>query len=141
MFIVTVKTSFPATHRVCLPDGRLETAHRHEWEVRARFARPYLDDHGKVVDFDHARAALESAVQPLRNADLNDCPVLAEHMPTAEVLARYVFDRLRASGFGAVCRVEILEAPGCEAAYEPGCGLNHPTPGDELTMDTAGRRL
>ncbi len=119
MYGVIVEAGFSAVHRLRLADGTLEPLHGHDWRVRAHFTRAMLDDHGMVLDFDTAAAALKSVIASLDHADLNEHEGLSELNPTAEVVAKHVFDRLVATQIPAPARVEVTEAPGCMAWYAP----------------------
>ena len=120
MYTVTVSAEFTATHAVPMPDGSLEAPHAHDWAVRACFAADELDDAEMVVDFLRARDALQQAVATLVGADLNRADALKGRLPTAEVVARYVFDYLAAAGLSETYAVAVREAPGCLAVYQPG---------------------
>jgi 6-pyruvoyltetrahydropterin/6-carboxytetrahydropterin synthase len=119
MYRVSVSTSFSAAHRLRLPDGAYEPPHGHDWSVEARFVGSQLDSTGLLIDFEDARAALQAVVGRLHHTDLNDCSLMAGLNPSAENVARVVFDALA----GHVSRPELLEsvhvveAPGCTAAY------------------------
>jgi 6-pyruvoyltetrahydropterin/6-carboxytetrahydropterin synthase len=119
MYTVVVEARFSAAHRVRMPDGQLEPLHGHEWHVRAHFTRAGLDETGMVVDFCEAESALQTAVEPFDHCDLNEHAALAGLNPTAEIVAKHLFDRIKASGRGSIRRVEVTEAPGCTAIYEP----------------------
>jgi len=119
MYTITVEAGFYALHRVRLLDTSLEESHGHDWIVRAHFTRAELDDVGMVLDYDQARAGLESVLAPLRGANLNESKALAGLNPTAEVVATYVFEGLLRLGFASARRVEVTEAPGCVAMFEP----------------------
>lgn len=118
MYSIAVDATFSAAHRVRLPDGTLEPPHAHDWGVRVWFGGPGLDESGMVIDFQEARTALDAVLADLQHKNLNELDPLAALNPTAEVLARYVFERIRASGLPMIRRVEVTEAPGCVAAYE-----------------------
>ncbi len=118
MYTVCVESHFSAVHRLQLRDGTLEPVHGHDWRVRVAFSRTVLDDESMVVVFQRARQALESIVKPLHYTDLNRNPALAGRNPTAEVVAKYVFDGLAGLGLSSVRRVEVTEAPGCIGGYE-----------------------
>ncbi len=118
MFTVMVSATFSATHRVSLPGGDLEPLHGHDWAVRGYFSREALDEHGMVVDFCAAESALNTIVAEWHHQDLNDHPAFAGAVPTAEVVAKCLFDRLAQRGFPELRRVEVTEAPGCVAAYD-----------------------
>lgn len=118
MFSVTVETTFSALHRVQYPDGSLEPAHGHDWQVRVHFQRSHLDDHGMVVDFVEAQSILKSIVEPLHHSNLNEMDAFHNVNPTAEIVARYIFDRFHKKCPDTLQRVEITEAPGCVASYQ-----------------------
>ena len=71
-----------------------------------------------VIDFGEAQTALRSAVDELENTDLNAHPALRGANPTAEVVAKYLFDRVFAAGVSTLRSVEVTEAPGCVAIFE-----------------------
>lgn len=120
MFTATVEGQFSAAHQVRLPDGSLEPIHGHDWHVTATFASQQLDPTGFVVDFVAARAALDDVLSGLHHQHLNHAPALAGINPTAEHLARYLFERLAASAVGTcLLAIRITEAPGCAATYQP----------------------
>jgi 6-pyruvoyl-tetrahydropterin synthase len=73
-----------------------------------------------VVDFCEARRVLEQVLADFQHADLNELAAFGGVSPTAEVVARVVFDRMVSRGFASVQRVEITEAPGCHATYQGG---------------------
>ena len=124
VFSIAVEVGFSAEHRVRYPDGTVEEPHGHAWRVRAFFSRPHLDDVGMVIDFGVAQAALRSAVNELENSDLNAHPGLRDSNPTAEVVAKHLFDRILAAGVSTLRRVEVTEAPGCVAIFERGKGVS-----------------
>lgn len=119
MYEISVEACFNAVHRVPLPNGELEPLHGHDWKVRATFRGAELDAGGMVVDFIAAQRALEAAVRPLDHTDLGACPMLRQAPPTAEVVARMIFDLLASEpdlGRSLYC-VAVVEAPGCRASY------------------------
>ena len=129
MFTIIVECGFSAIHQLRLPGGTLEPRHGHDWIVRAHFSRATLSDAGMVIDFADAQAALRSVIEPLQYADLNSFEPLSGLNPTAEVVAKFIFDRLTRPGFDSLRRVEVTEAPGCIAAYEPTLAADRATAG------------
>lgn len=118
MYTAIVEDSFEAYHAVRIPDGTLEAPHSHHWLVRAEFESATLDEQDMVVDFCDAQAALQRALSTFAGKDLNRLGVFGGRTPTAEVVARVIFDALRAAGFSTLRRVLVTEAPGCHAGYE-----------------------
>lgn len=96
----------------------MEPPHGHDWRVRACFARADLDGLEMVADFHEAQALLQEVIAPLHVNDLNAHEALGMANPTAERVARYIFDELARRGMSNVSRVEVVEAPGCTASYE-----------------------
>jgi len=118
MYTVVVSATFSAIHRVAMPDGTLEPPHGHDWIVRAFFSREELDAHGMVVDFCHAQATLRAIVGEWHHGNLNRAKAFTGVSPTAERVARVVYDRLHDAGLTQAHRVEVTEAPDCVAAFE-----------------------
>lgn len=119
MYYVSVEDGFSALHQLRLPDGTLEPLHGHDWRVTVRCDRPVLDAHGMVVDFEDIRQKLRAVLAPLHHGHLNQHSAFRTTPPTAEVVARWIFEALIASGLTALSCVEVAEAPGCRAGYAP----------------------
>jgi len=118
MYTVSVEATFSATHRVALPDGALEPIHGHDWRVRVFLASAVLDESNMVADFEAVQQTLHSVLSRWQHRDLNEHADFAATSPTAEMVARVVYEKLRASGLGNLVRVRITERPGCIAEYE-----------------------
>jgi len=118
MYSVSISSSFNAMHQVKLPDGSLEPLHGHDWSVRVWFCAEELDAQDMVVDFVRAMEGLRSTLAPLHHTNLNESLRTDDgRLPTAEVVARHIFDALRAAGLAQTSAVEVTEAPGCTACY------------------------
>ena len=121
MYEVRVQAGFSAAHQVRMYDGRLEPLHGHDWEVEAVFRGPELDGIGVLVDFVVVEGTLRAVVAGLHHTCLNEAPMLGGLSPTAEHVARRIFEELAARlGPGApLIGVYVREAPGCTAGYLP----------------------
>lgn len=119
MYEVRVQAWFSAAHQVRLYDGQLEPLHGHDWQVEAVFRGPALDRIGVLVDFVAVQNALREVVAGLNHTNLNEAPLLAGLNPTAEHVARRVFEQLqdRLGREAPLTGVWVREAPGCIAAY------------------------
>lgn len=118
MYSIMVEATFCATHQVRYPNGELEPLHGHDWIVRAHFQRVELDNNAMVVDFDAAQHALKHIAAELHHKNLNEHPHIGEANPTAERVAKWIFDCFARVGLHTVCRVDVAEAPGCIATFE-----------------------
>jgi 6-pyruvoyltetrahydropterin/6-carboxytetrahydropterin synthase len=119
MYEIRVESCFSAPHQLRMYDCQYEPLHAHEWRVRAMIAAKELDEIGVVVDFRRVRQWVEEIVAPFREGRMNE--TLGPHNPSAERVARYVYERLtELLPVRVVVRaVEVMEAPGCWARYEP----------------------
>ena len=126
MYTVMVEGIFSAVHRLRLLDGTWEPPHGHDWHVRVYFSRAVLDEADMVIDFAQAQSSLQSVVAQLHHTDLNRYEAFSGRNPTAEVVAKHVFDRMVAKGLSTTHRVEVTEAPGCVAAFERAMPIESP---------------
>ena len=112
MFEAAYETTFCATHRLTRRGEFLEPLHGHDWRVEAVAASDTLDEIGVVIDFEHLKKAVGEVARRFHYADINAHPDLAGQSPSAEVVARYFFDSVRA----------LLGAGRPPAAPRPGLG-------------------
>ncbi len=119
MYEVSVEARFVARHGVVFADGSKEADHAHEWQVNAVFRGDELDSAGYLIDFLVAKAELDRAVAPLDGSDLNSCSAMGGLNPTAEHVARVIYDSLVVVGELAtlLAKVEVTEAVGCRASF------------------------
>ncbi len=124
MYEVTVHAEFCAAHALSVAGVR-EAVHGHNWRVTAAVAGDTLDGDGLLCDFHTVETSLREIVSALNNRDLNGIAPFDARNPTAEHVARYIYDELHArldealSPHAGVSRVSVTEAPGCVATYAP----------------------
>ncbi|MGH7145445.1 MAG: 6-pyruvoyl trahydropterin synthase family protein [Planctomycetota bacterium] len=135
-FEVRITGHFCAAHGLRFADGTREPSHGHNFQVAAVARAPQVDPGGMAVDFLKIHPALEAILKPLHNEDLNRLapfcdpgtkPVAlplapwpsAAVSPSAEMVARYIFERLTlACDLPArLVRVDVEESPGCFGSY------------------------
>ncbi|MCK4658962.1 MAG: 6-carboxytetrahydropterin synthase [Phycisphaerae bacterium] len=116
---ILVEDTFTARHAVHMPDGTVEPAHTHNWRVVVRFVGLVLDECGLLIDFEAAKSDLHHVLREFEGADLNHCPAMQGLNPTAEHVARVIFDAIlrKRDGDERLYRVMVTEAPGCTAGY------------------------
>jgi 6-pyruvoyltetrahydropterin/6-carboxytetrahydropterin synthase len=133
MFTVTREIDFCYGHRLVGYAGKCRHLHGHNGRVRIAIAASGLDSGGMVLDFSEIKRALgrwidenldhrmvlertDPAVPALR--ELGEPLYLMDASPTAENIARLIFDAAAQSGFPVV-EVRLWETPHCSAAYRP----------------------
>jgi 6-pyruvoyltetrahydropterin/6-carboxytetrahydropterin synthase len=122
MFEVTVEETFAAAHQLRQYQGRCENLHGHNYRVRVTAAAEELDHTGLVVDFVELKRHLRAVVERLDHTFLNEAPPFDVLNPSAENLARYIYDQMPAglkSGRARIAAVKIWETETSTATYRP----------------------
>ncbi len=123
MYEVTVESSFAAAHRLREYEGACERLHGHNYNVAAAVRGEELGRAGMLVDFKTLKGALGDVLARLDHICLNDdLPDFAEGAlnPTAENIARWIFDALAAELDGVpLARVTVWESEKSAATYRP----------------------
>ena len=92
MFEVTVEDSFAAGHYLRNYKGKCENPHGHNYKVRVTLAGAELDKAGLLVDFKDLREVMRQVIDRLDHQMLNDVHPFTELNPSAENLAKYLYD-------------------------------------------------
>jgi len=119
MFTISVEVSFQASHQLTLPDGEKEPVHSHDWLVTAELGAEKLNDIGVVMDFHQLRAMLNEITAELGDASMVKKEYFRRNNPSAENVAKYIYDKLEPDMPGAVKlrNVRVVEEPGCSATF------------------------
>ena len=119
MFTIRVETRFRASHQLTLPDGSKEPLHHHDWLASADVSSERLDNMGVVMNFQTLKAMLDGAVADFDNAAIEVVGFFQQNNPSAENVAKYIYDKLRAGlPHGVKLRkVRVVEEPGCSATF------------------------
>lgn len=127
MYELTISDEFEAAHR--LPDyiGKCCRLHGHNWKVEVCICGETLGANGMLVDFKDLKEALASVLSKLDHYYLNETPPFDTIPPTAENLARYVFDSISHQAAlpasVSVFAVRVWESPRSCASYLPDVNL------------------
>lgn len=123
MYIVRVEADFAAAHALTHYHGKCERLHGHNYLVRAYARGALLDEGGMVLDFTIFKGELRTILAELDHTNLNDMAYFAGD-PSAERIARWIFDRLEAGlasrGVEAslLDAVEVFETPTSMARWQ-----------------------
>src|ERR1700730_6549710 len=93
-FEVGVVAHFNARHHLVGDFGPASEPHAHAYRVEVAAVGTRLREDGTLFDITRLQAPLHAALAELEGRDLNDIPELAARNPTAEVVARYLFERI-----------------------------------------------
>lgn len=95
MYEVLIKSDFSGAHNLRGYRGRCERLHGHNWKVEARFETAALNDIGISADFKELKSKLKTVLKRLDHAYLNKIPAFKKANPSAENIAKYIFEGLR----------------------------------------------
>ena len=133
MFRVARQIDFCYGHRLLDYAGKCRHLHGHNGKVRITIEASTLDSRGMVLDFGEIKRALSQWIDEtldhrmiLRRDDpavpllaqLGEPVYLMDENPTAENIARLVFEEAARQGFPVV-EVRLWETPACVAIYAP----------------------
>ena len=121
MYTVKVEGAFEAAHRVVGYPGKCDRLHGHNWVVELSLRGKELDPLGMLVDFKVAKRVLGEVLATYDHRFLNELePFSKEINPTAENLARIIFEAVEAKGalpVGSVASVTVFESPKTSVTY------------------------
>jgi len=124
MFDVNIEHKFSAGHSLRNYHGRCENIHGHNWKVEVAVSGSELDSAGMLVDFIHLKKLLTGIVDRLDHQFLNDVPPFDAINPSAENIARYVYEELTKGLDGAndrapvqLSQVKVWETDDASAVY------------------------
>ena len=147
MYRITREVSFSYGHRLYPYEGKCSRLHGHNGRLRITLASESLDGAGMVIDFTRVKAAISDWLDHALDHRLvlhKDDPLVAllrgagediravAFQPTAENIARYASEHLRALGLPVV-EVQMQETDNCSATYVvedggPARGASPPAP-------------
>jgi|SRR4051794_21100246 6-pyruvoyltetrahydropterin/6-carboxytetrahydropterin synthase len=123
MYEVTVEDSFAAGHYLRNYKGKCEKPHGHNYKVRVTLQGAELDQTGLLLDFKDIKEVMKKVIDPLDHEMLNEVSPFTEVNPSAENLAKYLYDqtngRLRSltTGRVSVKDVTVWETDTTTARY------------------------
>jgi 6-pyruvoyltetrahydropterin/6-carboxytetrahydropterin synthase len=94
MFELRVEHSFPAGHALRGHPGKCAHAHGHNYRVQVAVEGSRLNDIGLLMDFSDLKHALREVCERLDHEYLNDLAPFQSVNPSAENLARYIFEEV-----------------------------------------------
>ena len=123
MFELTVKSEFEAAHYIKNYPGKCARLHGHNWIVEAVVQGENLNELGILVDFKILKDELKKVLDEFDHQYLNELELFANQNPTAEIIAKEIFDRLAtAEIFNDAVKlkaVKVYESPKSCVMYFP----------------------
>jgi 6-pyruvoyltetrahydropterin/6-carboxytetrahydropterin synthase len=124
MFELTIIEEFEAAHRLPEYDGKCCRLHGHNWRVEVVVRGTELDSSGLLIDFKILKTHVADVLSTLDHYYLNETAPFHNVPPTAEYIAKYIYETLAAQAdFDdrvKIFAVRIWESPRSCASYIPG---------------------
>lgn len=123
MFEVTIEESFAAGHALRNYRGKCENVHGHNYRCQVTVEGEQLDSIGLLVDFVELKRAVHAVLDRLDHTWLNEFPPFTELNPSAENIAKYIYDEVH-QGLAVkegvrLVAVKLWETDTCSAVYRP----------------------
>ena len=121
-YLVTVEDSFSAAHALAGYDGDCEHLHGHNWLVSVTVSGDKLDNIGVLMDFRELKKLLRACLAEFDHTNLSVHPTFSKVNPSAENIAKYIFDKLLDAIVQRGCElteVAVSETPNSIATYRP----------------------
>ena len=121
MFEVTIEESFAAGHALRNYRGKCENVHGHNYRCQVTLEGEQLDSIGLLVDFVELKRAVHAVLDRLDHTWLNDFPPFDVLNPSAENIAKFIYDEVRsllpAREGVKLAQVKLWETDTCSAIY------------------------
>jgi 6-pyruvoyltetrahydropterin/6-carboxytetrahydropterin synthase len=123
MFEVTIEETFAAGHALRNYKGKCENVHGHNYRCQVTMEGEQLDSIGLLVDFVELKRTVHSVLDRLDHQWLNEYPPFNEINPSAENIAKYIYDEvlkgLPGRGGVRLSAVKLWETDTASAIYRP----------------------
>ena len=124
MYEISVEDTFAAAHKLRGYKGKCEDLHGHNYKVRVTLAGKELDSTGLLCDFVVVKQTIQVVLRALDHKYLNELPPFDTTNPSAEHIARYIFNEAKkqlppcANGAG-IASVTVWETDTACVTYRP----------------------
>jgi 6-pyruvoyltetrahydropterin/6-carboxytetrahydropterin synthase len=124
VYEVFVDETFAAAHNLRNYKGKCENLHGHNYKVRVTLAGPELDASGLLYDFVHLKQVIQNVIRSLDHRYLNELKPFDVLNPSAENIARHIYDeaakQLRSAPNGTgISSITVWETDTSAATYRP----------------------
>jgi 6-pyruvoyltetrahydropterin/6-carboxytetrahydropterin synthase len=124
MYEVSVDETFAAAHNLRGYKGKCEDLHGHNYKVRVTVAGGELDSVGLLFDFVHLKQVISGVIRSLDHKYLNELSPFDVRNPSAENIARHIYDESvkqleKAPNGAGIASVTVWETETSAATYRP----------------------
>jgi 6-pyruvoyltetrahydropterin/6-carboxytetrahydropterin synthase len=120
MYEVTIIKSFSSAHLLAQIGGKCEELHGHNFKVEVTLAAPDLNKSGLLIDFRVAKKWLNEIIDQMDHKHLNELPCFAGINPSAENIAKYIYDQMKPKATESqvrIARIKVWESENAAITY------------------------
>jgi len=120
MYEIVVEHTFAAAHALRNYHGKCENVHGHNYRCQVTMEGEELDGIGLLVDFVELKRVVHTVLDRMDHQWLNEFPPFDKLNPSAEKMAKYIYDEVSAglAAKGArVSGVRLWETDTASATY------------------------
>lgn len=117
MYELTAECQFDSAHNLRGYEGACESLHGHTYRVQVFYRGSELNDQGILIDFKRLKSVLREVVSYLDHRYLNELPEFQKQNPTAENMAKVIFEKMRSLLGQEISKVTVWETPTSSATY------------------------
>lgn len=92
MFEISIIENISSAHFLREYQGECEKLHGHNYKIEAFISSKELNSIGMVTDFAEVKTKLKNFLKNLDHVNLNDVDFFNDINPSAENIAKYIFD-------------------------------------------------
>ena len=122
MYEVTIIKSLSAAHLLAQIGGKCEELHGHNFKVEVTVASQNLNKSGLLIDFRVVKKWLTEILDQMDHKHLNEMPYFAGINPSAENIAKFIYDRMepQAKEYQVrIARIKVWESESAMVTYTP----------------------
>ena len=120
MFEISIKGDIASAHHLREYEGKCKELHGHTWKIEVFLRGEKLDKLGMVTDFSLLKQKFKDFLKAIDHVNLNDLDHFKSVNPTAENIAKYIFDyfgqELRPLDL-VISKVQVWESDMASAIY------------------------
>lgn len=94
IYRIVIRTSFSSSHRVRLSSGEWEPVHEHNYNVEVCVRGSNLNENGMLMDFFELKKIVDEVISNLSCSYLNENFIFRDAIPTAENIAKFIFQQV-----------------------------------------------
>ena len=118
-YLIEVKVDFSAAHLVRGHQGKCAQLHGHNWKVHVVVECVTLNEIGMGIDFVDLKRIVYEVIDPLDHRFLNEIEPFTVTNPTAEEVARFIYESVKKKlpSLVSMKEVSLFETDNCKVTY------------------------